>query len=252
MRESGGVERDLYEAGAARQKTAYLSCRPPVHSQARSAPYRYVAAELERLVSTLAVPLVAPGARVLDFGCAEAPYRHLFPAGVEYVGADLAGNGRAELLLTDDGTIPTEEARFDLVLSTQVLEHVGDPRLYVSECCRVLKPGGNLVLTTHGLMHYHPDPVDYWRWTSAGLARLLSSVGFAEIELSGILGFSAAAVQLFQEATMYKLPPVLRRPYVACTQFLVEYLDGRYSHESRRANSLVIAARAQRPRAETV
>jgi SAM-dependent methyltransferase len=228
--------------------TGYLTYRPDVHSRARSAPYRHVAGELERLVSALAVPAAPAGSKVLDYGCAERPYRSLFGAGVDYVGADLAGNRDADVNLNSDGTVPEAAAQFDLVLSTQVLEHVADPTLYVSECFRVLKPGGVLVITTHGLMHYHPDPVDYWRWTSAGFERLLSGAGFDPIELRGILGLAAAAVQLFQEATMYKLPPLLRRPYVASTQALVELLDHRYSEATRVANSLVIAARATRPR----
>ncbi len=61
------------------------------------------------------------------------------------------------------------------MLSTQVLEHVTDPRLYLAECHRVLRPGGPLLLSTHGIMVYHPDPVDYWRWTGAGLQRAVTA-----------------------------------------------------------------------------
>lgn len=226
----------------------YQSDRPPVHSRARSAPYRYVAMELERTVSSLALPVAPGGSRVLDYGCAERPYRALFPRDVEYVGADLAGNPLADLALNADGTVPLDDCQFDLVLSTQVLEHVLDPALYVAECRRLLKPGGRLVITTHGLMHYHPDPGDYWRWTCAGLERLLSEAGLGDVELRGVLGLAAAAIQLFQEATMYKLPRPLRRPYISATQALVQLLDGRYSDGSRMLNALVIAARATRPR----
>jgi SAM-dependent methyltransferase len=184
---------------------------------------------------------------MLDYGCAQHPYRNLFHPSVDYVGADLAGNPEADVKLNGDGSVPLPDGDFDLVLSTQVLEHVVDPDMYVSECQRLLKPGGILVITTHGLMHYHPDPEDYWRWTSPGLRRLLSGAGLSSIEMSGILGLAPAAVQLFQEATMYKLPSVLRRLYVATTQTLVQLLDRPYSEESRIANPLVLAARATRP-----
>ncbi len=43
------------------------------------------------------------------------------------------------------------------------------PGLYLSECFRVLRPGGQLLLSTHGVFPYHPDPVDLWRWTCEGL-----------------------------------------------------------------------------------
>ena len=54
---------------------------------------------------------------------------------------------------------------FDAVLSTQVLEHVADPGALPAERFRVLRPGGRLLLSTHGIFVYHPDPDDYWRWT---------------------------------------------------------------------------------------
>jgi SAM-dependent methyltransferase len=228
----------------------YHGDRPgDVHSRARSAPYRYVARELENVISLFAVPATSAGSRVLDYGCAARPYRELFGPGIEYVGADLDGNASADVVLNDDGRVPLPDAQFDLVLSTQVLEHVADPELYVSECHRLLRPGGTLVITTHGIMFYHPDPVDYWRWTSAGLRRILEAAGLAPVEIRGIMGLAPAALQLFQHATTLKVPERLRRPYIAMTQTLVELLDRSYSEESRLANSLVLAARAQRPEA---
>jgi SAM-dependent methyltransferase len=225
----------------------YLGDRPvDVHSQARSAPYRYVSRELENVVARYALPVLAVGSRVLDYGCAARPYRALLGPSLDYVGADLAGNELADVVLNDDGTVPLPDADFDLILSTQVLEHVADPPLYLSECRRLLKPDGSLVLTTHGLMYYHPDPVDYWRWTCAGLTRDLEAVGLRVVEMRGIMGLASAAVQLFQHATTMKVPQRLRRPYIALSQALVELLDRSYSEESRLANALVLAVRAQR------
>jgi SAM-dependent methyltransferase len=227
---------------------AYLQYRPvEVHSRVRSAPYRYVSGELERTVSNLAVPLARPGSRVLDYGCADQPYRWLFGPGVEYVGADLGGNESADVTIASDGSVPLPGGQFDLILSTQVLEHVAEPDRYISECYRLLKPGGSLVITTHGIMYYHPDPDDYWRWTSAGLTRLLANAGMSNIEVHGIMGLAPTAVQLFQRATVFKLPVALRRPYVSTMQALVQFLDRFYSDETRVANALVLAARAIRP-----
>jgi len=231
-----------------RELARYRRDRPgDIHSQARSAPYRYAARELERVVQQFAIPAVSPGSRVLDYGCAERPYRALFGPGIEYVGADLEGNSSADLRLNEDGTVPLPDAQFDLVLSTQVLEHVSDPASYISECHRLLKPGGSLVITTHGIMFYHPDPVDYWRWTSAGLRRILASAGLCSVEIRGIMGLAPTAIQLFQHATTSKVPQRLRRTYIAVAQTLVEFLDRRYSEETRAADALVLAARAQRP-----
>lgn len=226
----------------------YRRDRPgDVHSQARSAPFRYVARELEKVVQRFAIPAVSPGSRVLDYGCAARPYRALFGPAIEYIGADLEGNSFADVSLNKDGSVPLPDEHFDLILSTQVLEHVADPELYIAECHRLLKPDGTVVITTHGIMFYHPDPVDYWRWTSAGLGRILADAGLCSVEIRGIMGLAPTAVQLFQHATAPKVPERLRRPYVAVSQALVAFLDRAYSDESRAADALVLAARARRP-----
>ncbi|MEW6434447.1 MAG: class I SAM-dependent methyltransferase [Myxococcota bacterium] len=44
--------------------------------------------------------------------------------------------------------LPYPEASFDLVVSMDVIEHLGDPRPWLRELVRVLRPGGHLFLTT--------------------------------------------------------------------------------------------------------
>jgi len=118
--------------------------------------------------------------RILDYGCGGSPYRDFFPNS-EYVRADFTPcQGGLDILLPEaDSPIPVGDGSFDLVLSTQVLEHVADPAHYVAECFRVLKPGGFLLLTTHGLlMGEHGCPYDFQRWTADGLRLLLERAGF--------------------------------------------------------------------------
>lgn len=44
--------------------------------------------------------------------------------------------------------LPHAAATFDRVLATEILEHLANPGLFLSECWRVLRPGGGLWLTT--------------------------------------------------------------------------------------------------------
>ncbi|HET9733608.1 MAG TPA: methyltransferase domain-containing protein [Acidimicrobiales bacterium] len=219
-----------------------------MHSLAPWDPFRYVAAELESLVKDLAQPsALAPGTRVLDFGCATQPYRDLFGPGVDYVGADLPGNPEAHIELRDDGTVPLPDSSFDMVLSTQVLEHVVDPARYLAECHRLLKPGGSMVLSTHGIMYYHPDPEDYWRWTSAGLVKVVEQAGLEVARIRGVLGLAAASLQLMQWATLGHLPGRARRPYTMLLQRLIAAADRRHSDVSRVHNCMVLGVRAVKP-----
>ena len=137
------------------------------------------------------------GKKLLDYGCDTKPYIEIFKK-YEYLGADLPFNQIADFILTEEGTIPVKEEFADLVLSTQVLEHVDDPVLYLKECNRVLKKDGFLILSTHGTWEYHPYPKDLWRWTSAGLKRVVEEQGFEVISFEGILGPIATAIQLIE------------------------------------------------------
>jgi SAM-dependent methyltransferase len=113
------------------------------------------------------------GERVLDVGCGDRPYRELFP---EAVGFDVPGNPHADLHGSIDA-IPVEDASFDVVLCLQVLEHVPDPAAAVRELRRVVRPGGRVLLSTHGIYPFHPNPDDLWRWTHQGLERLFLTNG---------------------------------------------------------------------------
>src|SRR5262249_47545966 len=77
-----------------------------------------------------------------------------------------------------DGRVEHESNAFDCVLSTQVLEHVSEPETYLSEAFRLLKPGGRLLLSTHGSWEDHGCPYDFRRWTADGLEYDLRKAGF--------------------------------------------------------------------------
>jgi SAM-dependent methyltransferase len=115
--------------------------------------------------------------RILDYGCGGSPYRTLFPNS-DYVRADFTPCEGLDFLLPSDSSIPAPYTSFDMVLSTQVLEHVPEPFHYIAESFRVLKPGGSLLITTHGLFEDHGCPYDFQRWTADGLRRLLEQTGF--------------------------------------------------------------------------
>lgn len=186
------------------------------------------------------------GATVVDFGCADAPYRSFF-AEARYVTADLPGNADADLEIDEDGRVPVESGSADLVFSSQVLEHVEDPVGYLTECFRMLRPGGSLVLSTHGVMYLHRDPTDYWRWTCDGLDKVVTDAGFEVKELRGVLGLAGAALQLLQAGLGQRTPRRLRPALVVVFQVMIKVVDRFTSEAARRENGLVLAVRATRP-----
>ena len=127
------------------------------------------------------------GSTVVDVGCGDMPYRPLFEnVGANYVGCDLVEG--ADVLIESGTPIPLEDGLADCVVSFQVLEHVWDLDWYLNECRRLLKPGGWLLLSTHGTWLYHPHPTDYRRWTVDGLPGDIAARGFEIQSNTGLVG----------------------------------------------------------------
>jgi SAM-dependent methyltransferase len=206
---------------------------------------RWVLLLLARRIATIVESeLVPSGQRVLDYGCGGKPYRSLLNAKfAEYVGADLPQNGDADLVLGRNGEIPVADGSFDCVLSSQVLEHVEDPLRYLREAHRVLRREGHLIISTHGIWQYHPDPIDYWRWTLDGLEYELRCAGFRPVTVHGVLGMESCALQLWQDATFERLPRWLRPVYTGLIQGLIGLIERRHPDDvSTNASVYVILA----------
>jgi SAM-dependent methyltransferase len=157
-----------------------------------------------REIRALIDKTVAPGMTVLDFGCGNMPYRPLFEAaGAHYLGADF--DGSPDIKIDAAGNIDAPDGTADFVVSFQVLEHVRDLATYFAEARRVLKPGGRLILSTHGVWLYHPHPEDHRRWTREGLISEMAAYGFAVGDCAAVLGPLAWTTVLRLTAYCYVL-----------------------------------------------
>ena len=204
---------------------------------------------LRRLQAIVDSDALRPGETVLDYGCGNKPYEALFRAKFrQYVGADFAGNDDAQLVVGPHGELPLEPESVDCVLSTQVLEHVDDPQSYLAEAYRVLRMQGSLVLSTHGTWRYHPDPTDYWRWTIDGLRREITRAGFDIWSTQSVLGMASCAVQLWQDATVHKLPHPMQKGYVWLLQSVIGLIERRQSKRLSTDASLYVVFARKRAR----
>jgi SAM-dependent methyltransferase len=180
--------------------------------------------QLEKVISLFVKN--APHQLLADYGCGNKPYQPLFDPYVEqYIGLDLALNTKADVTINPEGQIDMPAESVGFVLSTQVLEHVENPTQYLQEAYRILQPGGKLILSTHGYWMFHPDPTDYWRWTSTGLQKIVKEAGFEVVYFEGILGRSAMGLQLFQDGLLFKIPRSLRFILALIMQPLIIFFD---------------------------
>jgi SAM-dependent methyltransferase len=136
---------------------------------------------------------------VLDVGCGRKPYRAHLPA-TRYVGLDIDSAATRALGMADvvyDGkTLPFPGASFDGVLCSQVFEHVFTPEEFLREICRVLRPGGRLLLTVPFVWDEHEQPQDFGRYTSFGVRALLERNGFEIVALRKSVTGGLAVAQL--------------------------------------------------------
>lgn len=153
---------------------------------------------------------VKPGSKILDIGCGSG--RHLGEAArfkdVTAVGSDLCyddlckaverlelheaigetGGGPWATLVSDVTRLPYDDDTFDVVICSEVLEHVPDHQKAVSELIRVLKPGKDLVVS---VPRFLPEKLcwllseDYYNsngghiriYKEKGMVRMLESAG---------------------------------------------------------------------------
>ena len=187
----------------------------------------------------------SPNATLLDLGCGSMPYREIFaPLATHYFGADIAMNPSADIHLDTSGRVPLGDSTVDVVLSTQVLEHVPAPGSYLEEAGRVLKPGGRLLLSTHGYWMYHPDPADYWRWTKDGLRKVIEEAGFQIESVRGVMNLASTGLQLFQDGFAGSVPSPLLPIFLYVVQRLIGLLDRLGGDKARNRDACLFVVRA--------
>jgi methionine biosynthesis protein MetW len=202
-------------------------------------PQGAISPEIQRLLS----PLVSSTTRCLDVGCGDGGTCGVWlneNAG-SYIGVDISSNaltdarkrGLNTVQISDAGQLPFPDNSFDLVVCTEVLEHLFEPLEAAREIRRVLRPGGFLVATVPnvaywrrrvdlGLGRWHPmgDQLSVqqpWRdphirfFTSRSLSRFLATSGFESIKVGGHMGAFVRDVPVIRRLSVKSRPSRLYR-----------------------------------------
>lgn len=161
------------------------SDRGPVVHLDRSAKGRMVRSILE---DSLGEQLT--GRDVLDVGCGNGGISGAFHPDNEVWGVDIEDKRRdgfpSNFEVVSSERLPFPDAKFDVVVSHHVIEHVEDQQLHLSELHRVLRPSGVAYIATPNRSspimsgHVGNDQVLYW----PDMSPLFEAAGF-EVEEYG-------------------------------------------------------------------
>ncbi len=160
--------------------------------------YRFNQYERDRWVAHQAKGIPS-GSKVLDVGAGTSPYRAFFSHCV-YKAHDFGLLSREHMrdreaygkidYRSDILSIPVEDASFDAVICTEVLEHVPEPVMALRELQRILRQGGLLLLTAPLGSGIHQEPYHFYGgFTPYWYERFLSESGFVGIRVDANGGF---------------------------------------------------------------
>ena len=133
------------------------------------------------------------GDKLLDVGCGRGEFvRGFKDLGLEVFGIDRE-KGDSEMLKgievelkdIENGIFPFSDEMFDFVFSKSVIEHLWRPDNFIKEICRILKPGGKIIIMTpdwHSQRWiFYDDYTHVHPYTTASLSGLLKIYGFKEV-----------------------------------------------------------------------
>lgn len=132
-------------------------------------------------------PSEVKGSRVLEVGSLDVNgtprkmIEGLLPG--SYTGVDLSAGPGVDEVCDVNGLIGRfGQSAFDIVVSTEMMEHVRDWRAAIANLKGVLKPGGLLFITTRSLGYpYHGYPHDFWRFEEDDLRSIFSDMTILSI-----------------------------------------------------------------------
>jgi ubiquinone/menaquinone biosynthesis C-methylase UbiE len=138
------------------------------------------------------------GILLLDAGAGEQPYKK-YCQQLQYISQDFAQYNPEELkeglqmkdwdygkldIVSDVTNIPRPDASFDAVLCTEVIEHIVNPVEAIKEFARLLKPGGQLILTAPFCSMTHFAPYHFYSgYNRFFYEKVLPEYGFEIIEM---------------------------------------------------------------------
>lgn len=102
----------------------------------------------------------------------------------QYIGIDMReGKGVDKICRAEDIIYEFGKEKFDVVISTEALEHIEDWKKVISNIKNICKPGGVILITVRSRGYkYHGYPYDFWRFELEDMANIFSDCIIKKLE----------------------------------------------------------------------
>jgi SAM-dependent methyltransferase len=102
----------------------------------------------------------------------------------EYIGVDVEKGPGVDLVCDAEKLVDVfPEESFDVVFSTELLEHVLHPKIVISNMKRLCKRNGIILITTRSYgFFFHPFPYDFWRFELTDMGSIFSDCEIIDLE----------------------------------------------------------------------
>lgn len=172
--------------------------------------------------------------RLLDLGCGQVPlYGAYRPWVSEITCVDWVDGPHIDRVCDLSRPLPFDDAGFDTIILSDVLEHIAEPALLWREMARLLTPGGKILMNAPFLYWLHAQPHDYYRYTEFALERFVHSNGLSLVTLRPLGGVVDVQADLL--AKLLAKVPFVGAPLALAVQALA-YALGRTAAGARMAS----------------
>jgi len=160
-----------------------FSLKLPTYERYRYLKKKICALSLTRALQYEVLESYNMQGRVLDFGGGEkASYRSKIKCS-SYDSINIDSNIEPTWIVNVGDVLPRTLSAYDTVLSLNTLEHVFDAEFTINELSRILKPGGELLLSVPFLYPIHGHPDDFFRPTPSWFRFACKKAGFSKVEV---------------------------------------------------------------------
>lgn len=138
---------------------------------------------------------------LLDLGCGPRPYLDLYKGsyhksiGAEHPNAPFPKSSID--IYCDASSIPLGDESIDTILCTEVLHDIAEPTIVLNEAFRVLKKGGDMILSTPFVVPVVDGEYDHYRFTYYGLKHLFHKSGYKIISIEPVGDVFSSTITLW-------------------------------------------------------